>query len=224
MARAAMRDTASVLAATRALDDDLIRRATAAGGEQYSQLLSLAYRQAYAGTILVWVPSRQKQWQFLKEISSDGDISTVDVIFPASPLYALMQPDWLWQLLEPLMAYSNNETNVAYNLPWAPHHLGHYPVCNLPPNKQEQMPLEESGNMLIMLSAIAAAKNTTDFIPDEYWPIMASWAHYVNITAKILGNQLSTDDYLGPLRSIQPGSQMVCGLRGVLTAAARTRR
>jgi len=78
--------------------------------------------------------------------------------------------------------------------------------------------------MLIMLATIAAAKNTTNLIPDEYWPIMASWAHYVNITAKILGNQLSTDDYLGPLRSIQPGSQMVCGLRGVLTAAARTRR
>ena len=201
MARAAMRDVDTVLDATRALDADLTARATKAGGEQYAQILALAYRQAYAATILVWVPSRQTQWQFLKEISSDGDISTVDVIFPAAPLYALMQPDWLWQMLEPLMAYSNNETNVHYNLPWAPHHLGHYPVCNLPPNKQEQMPLEESGNMLIMLGAIAAAKNSTDFIPEKYWPILASWAHYVNITAKIPGDQLSTDDFLGKLKN-----------------------
>ena len=36
----------------------------------------------------------------------------------------------------PLLEYANNETekyrqNIPYKLEWAPHHLGHWPVCDL---------------------------------------------------------------------------------------------
>ena len=90
---------------------------------------------------------------FMKEISSDGDVSTVsitchtnqhlhkihtcqvDVVYPASPLF-------LWNyngsfspiklILLPILNYANNQTakyglNVTYNLSWAPHHLGRWP-------------------------------------------------------------------------------------------------
>jgi len=60
---------------------------------------------------------------FMKEISSDGDLSTVDVIYPASPFYLHYSPELLRLLLVPLLAYANNETSVPYDLPWAPHHL-----------------------------------------------------------------------------------------------------
>ena len=36
----------------------------------------------------------------------------------------------------PLLAYANNETYVKYNLTWAPHHLGLYPIGNLQPYQQ----------------------------------------------------------------------------------------
>jgi hypothetical protein len=59
--------------------------------------------------------------QFLKEISSGSDMSTVDVIYPAAPLYLLGSPSLLWRLLVPLLEYANNETYIEYNLAWAPH-------------------------------------------------------------------------------------------------------
>lgn len=54
----------------------------------------------------------------------------------------------------PLLAYANNETSIEYNLPWAPHHLGTYPIANCPPSQQENMPVEESGNLLMIIAAL----------------------------------------------------------------------
>ena len=57
-------------------------------------------------------------------------------------------------LLLPLMAYANNETDIYYNLPWAPHHLGTYPIANTPPSGQENMPVEETGNFLMIIATL----------------------------------------------------------------------
>ena len=46
----------------------------------------------------------------MKEISSDGDVSTVDVIFPSSPLIIYINPDIFRRLLLPILSYANNET------------------------------------------------------------------------------------------------------------------
>lgn len=54
----------------------------------------------------------------MKEISSDGDLSTVDVIYPASPFFIHQNPFLLDLMLRPLMAYANNETSSStYNYP-----------------------------------------------------------------------------------------------------------
>ncbi|CAD7940739.1 unnamed protein product [Amoebophrya sp. A25] len=117
---------------------------------------------------------------FVKEISSDGDISTVDVIAPMSPFLLYFNPRLLTDLLEPVLRYANNETagtgdtvsrtasrintgdttgadttgegSFNYTLPWAPHDLGTWPVANRHASEQENMPIEETGNMLILLS------------------------------------------------------------------------
>lgn len=44
-------------------------------------------------------------WAFMKEISSDGDVSTVDVIFPSSPLFFVKNPEIFRLILLPLLAY-----------------------------------------------------------------------------------------------------------------------
>ena len=40
----------------------------------------------------MWHPARGELWLFLKEIASGGDFSTVDVIYPASPLLLVHAP------------------------------------------------------------------------------------------------------------------------------------
>ena len=37
-------------------------------------------RQAYGGVVAVWNNVTNEQWMFLKEISSDGDVSTVSKV------------------------------------------------------------------------------------------------------------------------------------------------
>jgi hypothetical protein len=38
-------------------------------------------------------------YYFIKEISSDGDVSTVDVIYPAAPFFLYFNPELLRQLM-----------------------------------------------------------------------------------------------------------------------------
>ena len=136
---------------------------------------------------------------YMKEQSSDGDVSTVDVIFPASPFYLYLSgAEQLRLMLLPLLAYANNETEVSYGLPWAPHHLGTWPVCDLLAAEQEQMPVEESANMLIMLAAIAQRQGgAVDYLV-PYLPVLTTWAEYINSSLPDPGLQLCTDDFEGP--------------------------
>ena len=140
-------------------------------------------------------------WGFMKEISSDGDVSTVDVIYPAFPFFAKLAPDFFRRIILPLLTYANNGTaayglRVEYNLTWAPHHLGHWPVCDLPPTSQEQMPVEESGNMLIMIAAIAKTQAATTWLA-PYWPVLTAWADFNVVSLPDPGSQLCTDDFEG---------------------------
>jgi hypothetical protein len=65
---------------------------TESANAEYATLAALAFRQTYGGTKLVWNEQINGPWFFIKEISSDGDLSTVDVIFPASTLFLYTNP------------------------------------------------------------------------------------------------------------------------------------
>jgi hypothetical protein len=101
----------------------LISMLTNAGGEQYATLGSLVTRQITGALSRTWSSQQNRPQLFMKEISSGGDISTVDVIFPSSPFFLWLHPEMLRDVLIPILAYANNETNIHYNLTWAPHHL-----------------------------------------------------------------------------------------------------
>ena len=165
-------------------------------GDRYATLASLVHRQVTGACVTVWNDERQEVWSYMKEQSSDGDVSTVDVISPAAPLFLTLGPEYLRRLMLPLLAYANNETHVRYALPWAPHHLGDWPVCSLLPQDQEQMPMEETGNMLILLAAIAQRQNQQIDYLQPYAPLLESWAHYLNDSLPDPGNQLCTDDFV----------------------------
>eukprot|EP01114_Cavostelium_apophysatum_P001767 TRINITY_DN1153_c1_g1_i3.p1 TRINITY_DN1153_c1_g1~~TRINITY_DN1153_c1_g1_i3.p1 ORF type:complete len:726 (-),score=182.07 TRINITY_DN1153_c1_g1_i3:55-2037(-) len=168
------------------------------GGSKYSTLLALAYRQTLGGCKLVWNDKEQDYWYFMKEISSDGDISTVDVVFPASPFFVLLSPQLLKKLQIPLLAYANNETSTPYDYVFAPHHLGTWPVANIQSNQQENMPIEETGNMLMMILTAAVQQNDVDWFYPRYWNVLQNWGDYLVQNLPDPGNQLCTDDFEGP--------------------------
>ena len=192
-------------------DADLWANLTAVGGEEYAAIGSLAYRQTLSALKLVWNEEKQEEWLFVKEISTNGDMQTMDVIFPASPMLLYLQPDLIPLMLRPVLAYAANETSVVYSSPYSPHQLGVYPIADATTESQEQMPIENSGNMMLMILGVlraqgqeqqqqqqqqqGAAADTAWFV--EYMPMLRMWADYMAEGLPFPANQLSTDDMMG---------------------------
>jgi hypothetical protein len=78
------------------LDQKLSTAAKSAAGQKYADIVALSTRQAYGGIDLT-IPNdnldTSEVLAFIKELSSDGNVNTVDVIMPAFPIYWVMDPD-----------------------------------------------------------------------------------------------------------------------------------
>ena len=193
---AAERDYNSVRAESEQFDGQLMADLTRVGGEKYARLAALAYRQSLAAHKLVAAPDGQTPYYFPKENFSCGCISTVDVIYPAAPILLLLNPRLVEASLAPVMDYVKAG---KWPFPYAPHDLGTYPLANgRDPAKIETMPVEESGNMLILFAAIAKAEGSTAFA-EKYAPILRQWADYLAQNGLNPENQLCTDDFAGHL-------------------------
>ncbi|PRP86219.1 hypothetical protein PROFUN_05735 [Planoprotostelium fungivorum] len=166
---------------TERLDKVVMSQTLSAGGSQYSTIASLAWRQTFGATKLVWNTQKEELWYFLKEISSNGDFNTVDVLFPAIPLLLWANPNLAELILLPHLSYAANEAPIRYGLEWAPHQLGVYPVADVTPQAQEQMPVEESGDLLLIIEWLAKTNATeyTSRIYPRYKDTIDQWANYL---------------------------------------------
>lgn len=186
----------------QALDQRIVGDALSAQGAHYAALCTLALRQAFGGTELVGTASQP--WMFLKEISSDGNVSTVDVIYPASPVFLYTNPLYLKLLLDPLLAYAETETDGGTPL-WpqvfAEHDIGaSYPnATGHNDGGGENMPVEESANMLLMMAAYARRANATDAkaYANAHYAIAKQWATFLQINGldPTGANNPTTDDF-----------------------------
>ena len=194
--RSAEHDYASLREESERFDNQLMAELTRVGGEKYARLAALAYRQSLAAHKLAAAPDGQTPYYFPKENFSCGCISTVDVIYPAAPILLLLNPHLVEASLAPVMDYVKAG---RWPLSYAPHDLGVYPLANgRDPTKIETMPVEESGNMLILFAAIAKAEGSAAFA-DKYAPILQQWADYLVANGLNPENQLCTDDFAGHL-------------------------
>lgn len=188
------------------IDSKVASDSVANGGNDYLTITSLAVRQAFATTHLAG--SGNDTYLFMKEISSNGDMQTVDVIFPAFPIFLYFNPDLARMLLDPL--FINQETG---NWPqaFAIHDLGVYPnATGHNDGNAEQMPLEECGNMIIMTLAVAQKTGNNDYLNTHY-TILKKWNDYLILDSLIPSNQISTDDFAGSL-----ANQTNLALKGII--------
>lgn len=175
--------------------------------ENYYAIVALSARQIMAAYVLTVPPNLRcsnsssitqgEPLMFQKEISSNGNMNTVDVIFPALPFYLYANPEMLKFVLNPLFY---NQESGFYPNGYSMHDLGtHFPnATGHVEGNDEYMPVEESGNMLLMAYAYFKFTGDTGFLSKHYAKYR-QWASYVIEYSLVPEAQLSTDDFAGTL-------------------------
>lgn len=194
------------------------------GGETFEFFTSMAYRQAICAHKLIRNP--EGEIIFLsKECSSNGCIGTVDISYPSMPLFLLYQPELVKGMMRPVYHFANLP---VWEYDFAPHDVGRYPYVtgqvyslndvenikigrrdtifdyySLPAGQdiyleEYQMPIEESGNMLIMNAATFLIDQDVAFFKKNLATNL-KWADYLLEFGQDPQNQLCTDDFAGHL-------------------------
>jgi hypothetical protein len=184
----------------RSLDAQVASAAVDVAGSNYSDIVTLSVRQVF-GAIQVTIPrdtlDTSDVMVFMKEISSNGNVNTMDVILPVSPILYVMAPDYIRLLLEPVMQYMDSGV-WPHN--FTIHDIGtHYPNATGHNNgTAEQMPVEECGNVILLAYMYQCATGDTDWV-DQYSALFKLYADYLVLNGLYPTAQLSSDDGAGPI-------------------------
>ena len=212
--KAAAKDYEALGKRCTAFDDELLADLRKAGGEAYARIASLAYRQCFAAGKFV-TDAKGQPLQFCKENHSNGCISTSDVFYPMSPQFLFFGPTLTKSFLVPFMNYT---ASARWRFPFAPHDLGTYPHANGQcygggeRTEDNQMPVEESGNLLLLFGAVAQMEGNAEFA-GLYWPQLTQWAEYLKTKGFDPENQLCTDDFAGHLaHNVNLSAKAICAL------------
>lgn len=220
------RNGADILARCAAMDEKVAQEAERRGGADYALICAAAFRQCIAAHKLI-ADEKGRPVLLSKENDSNGCIGTVDVSYPSTPLFLKYNPELVSALCRPILRFAHmpvwsfdyaphdvgrypNATGQVYAARPVDDPEGEvregdwHPDWYLWPSGEEiyderyQMPVEECGNMLIML--YAAMHFDKRLAPEqEDMPILDKWVQYLLRFGEDPGNQLCTDDFAGHL-------------------------
>ncbi len=195
-------------------DNQLMEDLRQAGGTQYAEIGALAYRQCFAAGKFV-ADENGQPLQFSKENHSNGCIATSDVFYPMAPQFLLFGPSVSKSFIVPFMEYA---ASSRWRFPFAPHDLGTYPKANGQRygggehSEENQMPVEECGNLLLLFGAVAQMEGNADFAA-KYWEQLSQWANYLRAEGFDPENQLCTDDFAGHMaHNVNLSAKAICAL------------
>jgi hypothetical protein len=127
---------------------------------------------------------------FLKEISSDGNVNTVDFIFQSWPIFISLNPEYIRLLFQPILSYLDAG---RFPKPFVIHDIGtHYPnATGHDDGREEHMPVFETSSLFILLYAYQKLSGDTAYA-EGYSSLLKGYAKW-----------LSGD------RSLYPGRQLI---------------
>ncbi|KAI6820882.1 DUF1793-domain-containing protein [Hortaea werneckii] len=130
------------------------RSVSNAFGDKYADIVEASVRQTFGAYRLV-LPADDlgaPPQAFIKEISSDGNLNTVDIIFQTWPVFISLNPDYIRLLWEPIMSYS---ASGRWPKEFVIHDMGtHYPnATGHDDGREEHMPLFETSSLFILFYA-----------------------------------------------------------------------
>jgi len=185
---------------TRAFDAALLANNTAVGGPALGFLAALSYRQAMGAGALVWNAERNETWSFVKEQSTNGDLSTQDIIWPQMPVLALYAPWMLRQQLLPHFELCANRTWQRLSNAWTSHQLGTWPVA-YSGDDQEFMPVETTADIAEAMALVeerVPGSMASAITAGAFWPTVWQWVRYLLTQAPgVPTSQKYTNDFRG---------------------------
>ena len=224
---AAFSDKDEVQKKANAFDADLQAKAEAIGGEAYAFLCNMAYRQSVAAHKLICDEDGNVIF-LSKENDSNGCIGTVDVSYPSIPLFLMYNTEYVKGMLRPIFRFADcdiwEEDFAPHDVGRYPYAWGqvygvkrkHFgslypktsgrvrpPLYSFPAGNdifdfKMQMPVEECGNMLIMMAIVCMLDGNADFAK-PYQKTLEKWVQYLITYGADPGEQLCTDDFAGHL-------------------------
>lgn len=149
---------------------------------------------------------------FLKEISSNGNMNTVDLIFQSWPIYITFNPEFIILLFKPTLSYlKSGRWPKLYVI----HDMGeHYPnATGHDDGRDEDMPLFETSTLFILMYAYQELSGDTSYT-EEYKSLMDGWAQYLVDNGLYPASQLiSVDAIAGSPNQTALAMQSAIGLK-----------
>jgi len=211
----ALAESDSLIDQANSFDALIANKLEASSNSAFASVAQLTFRQVTGSNGITW--NGTAIWTYQKEISSDGDMSTLDVIFPSAAQHLYFNnASVLAQLLDPLLyIMSNMNPQHSFTQPCSFHSAGKWPIVDVG-NGGCSMPMESTGDVLILAAAITMARGGDSSWATAYMSTLSRFAGFCANSLPFPVFQYMTDDF-----SHAPGNLTNLALKCIIGIGAQ---